>query len=362
MEEEFDEEFGDDVLPSTSTGAAPSTSSVGNNSATYAPSASGSTTTSTSVKVEEEEEEEDGTSVLYGNMKENSAKPVDQEEEEEEEELEEEDEAIAIVLKDSTDTSPSKPQLRFTRGDNRYVRGTGAGGDPASIVSPQLQPSAPRPHEQFDPSFDELALLGIGGRRTAFDVDIDALDDKPWRKPGVDISDYFNYGFDEATWREYCIKQQQNRRELAYKKAQEKEAEEKEKAKAAAAAASEMTAYMPPMGGGPGRGPPPPHMMFRGGMPPPRGPGGWNGAPPPWAQGGGSGGYVDFVQVQELVGSSFSKKTTANAVDQADLDRVIEIVANETEVETEATEIEGAVDVIVNQKAELRIDPLPENA
>lgn len=41
----------------------------------------------------------------------------------------------------------------------------------------------------------------FGGRRTAFDVDIDMLEDKPWRKPGVDISDYFNYGFDEHSWR-----------------------------------------------------------------------------------------------------------------------------------------------------------------
>lgn len=46
---------------------------------------------------------------------------------------------------------------------------------------------------------DDVSLFG--GRRTAFDVDIDMLEDKPWRKPGVDISDYFNYGFDEHSWR-----------------------------------------------------------------------------------------------------------------------------------------------------------------
>lgn len=32
-------------------------------------------------------------------------------------------------------------------------------------------------------------------------------DDKPWRKPGTDLSDYFNYGFDEFTWANYCLKQ-----------------------------------------------------------------------------------------------------------------------------------------------------------
>ncbi|KAM4549133.1 uncharacterized protein fip1l1a [Odontesthes bonariensis] len=30
---------------------------------------------------------------------------------------------------------------------------------------------------------------------------------KPWRKPEADISDYFNYGFNEETWSAYCKKQ-----------------------------------------------------------------------------------------------------------------------------------------------------------
>ncbi|KAF6810281.1 Fip1 domain-containing protein [Colletotrichum plurivorum] len=32
--------------------------------------------------------------------------------------------------------------------------------------------------------------------------------EKPWRKPGTDISDYFNYGFDEFTWALYAAKQE----------------------------------------------------------------------------------------------------------------------------------------------------------
>ncbi|KAG7288300.1 hypothetical protein NEMBOFW57_007831 [Staphylotrichum longicolle] len=31
---------------------------------------------------------------------------------------------------------------------------------------------------------------------------------KPWRKPGTDLSDYFNYGFDEFTWALYAQKQE----------------------------------------------------------------------------------------------------------------------------------------------------------
>jgi hypothetical protein len=45
------------------------------------------------------------------------------------------------------------------------------------------------------------------------ELDIDKLEEKPWRKPGADISDYFNYGFSEETWRLYCRKQIQMRQE-----------------------------------------------------------------------------------------------------------------------------------------------------
>ncbi|KAM3619883.1 uncharacterized protein V6R79_015197 [Siganus canaliculatus] len=31
--------------------------------------------------------------------------------------------------------------------------------------------------------------------------------EKPWRKSGADITDYFNYGFNEETWKKYCKKQ-----------------------------------------------------------------------------------------------------------------------------------------------------------
>ena len=39
--------------------------------------------------------------------------------------------------------------------------------------------------------------------------DIDSLEEKPWAKPGADISDYFNYGFNELSWKTYCLKQVQ---------------------------------------------------------------------------------------------------------------------------------------------------------
>ncbi|KAJ2710552.1 cleavage polyadenylation factor subunit fip1 [Coemansia sp. D1744] len=41
-----------------------------------------------------------------------------------------------------------------------------------------------------------------------FTIDIDMLDEKPWRQPGADITDYFNFGFSEEAWKLYCVKQQ----------------------------------------------------------------------------------------------------------------------------------------------------------
>ena len=50
---------------------------------------------------------------------------------------------------------------------------------------------------------------------TAFETEIDNLDDKPWRAEGADPSDWFNYGFNEETWRRYCEKQMRLRREYS---------------------------------------------------------------------------------------------------------------------------------------------------
>ncbi|XP_068153683.1 uncharacterized protein [Drosophila tropicalis] len=45
----------------------------------------------------------------------------------------------------------------------------------------------------------------------AHEFSIDSLEEKPWRKPGSDITDYFNYGFNEMTWRAYCERQKHMR-------------------------------------------------------------------------------------------------------------------------------------------------------
>src|SRR4051812_37472902 len=49
-----------------------------------------------------------------------------------------------------------------------------------------------------------INAVGTYEGRSILDVDPDSLEDKPWRKPGADITDYFNFGFNETTWRAYC--------------------------------------------------------------------------------------------------------------------------------------------------------------
>lgn len=60
-------------------------------------------------------------------------------------------------------------------------------------------------------SIDEFECVGTISGVPAHEFSIDSLDEKPWRKPGADITDYFNYGFNEDTWRAYCERQKQMR-------------------------------------------------------------------------------------------------------------------------------------------------------
>ncbi|XP_014246474.1 pre-mRNA 3'-end-processing factor FIP1 isoform X2 [Cimex lectularius] len=60
-------------------------------------------------------------------------------------------------------------------------------------------------------SIEEFESIGTINGLPAHEFSIDALEEKPWRKPGADITDYFNYGFNEDTWRAYCERQKQMR-------------------------------------------------------------------------------------------------------------------------------------------------------
>ncbi|KAL3930580.1 MAG: hypothetical protein SGPRY_001478 [Prymnesium sp.] len=57
------------------------------------------------------------------------------------------------------------------------------------------------------------AEMDLSGASAVDNIDLDSLPDKPWRNASVDVTDYFNYGFTEDTWRLYCQRQQELRAE-----------------------------------------------------------------------------------------------------------------------------------------------------
>jgi len=60
----------------------------------------------------------------------------------------------------------------------------------------------------------DVNAVGLINGQPIYEYDLDTeQDEKPWRKPGADISDYFNYGFNEDTWKQYCEKQRRMRME-----------------------------------------------------------------------------------------------------------------------------------------------------
>ncbi|CAG8840124.1 7500_t:CDS:2, partial [Gigaspora margarita] len=68
----------------------------------------------------------------------------------------------------------------------------------------------------------DINVVGSLDGTSIYDVDLNSVEDKPWRKPDnnfqsflctyrADVTDYFNYSFNEYTWKAYCVKQKQMR-------------------------------------------------------------------------------------------------------------------------------------------------------
>jgi hypothetical protein len=58
---------------------------------------------------------------------------------------------------------------------------------------------------------------------SVFGYDIAQMAERPWAKPGVNLADYFNYGFNEDSWRAYCRMMSQGEDSLQLKTAQYEE-------------------------------------------------------------------------------------------------------------------------------------------
>ncbi|CAH2069573.1 unnamed protein product [Thlaspi arvense] len=51
----------------------------------------------------------------------------------------------------------------------------------------------------------------LPSHKTIFEIDIETFEEKPWRYQGVDITDYFNFGLNEESWKDYCKQLDQHR-------------------------------------------------------------------------------------------------------------------------------------------------------
>ena len=135
----------------------------------------------------------------------------------EEEEEDDEEDNIEIVL-----NMPTKEQLEAKRQQLIATPGSMHPRTNKTYVKPGLESitrteklsSAPITSTQ-DIDLDKVGQIH---GKDAYEFDVDSLEDKPWKKPGADLTDYFNYGFNEHTWKQYCQKQLSLRAEFGLKK------------------------------------------------------------------------------------------------------------------------------------------------
>lgn len=120
------------------------------------------------------------------------------------------------AIPDSRRLAPAQPSLSVTDYTPRD-RGTPTPGLPtiprtssqAKLETPPSAPTLP-----LTPTPDVGEPVKQEEYTNLLELDIESLEEKPWRKPGALLSDYFNYGFDEATWKFYVQKQHDMRGEI----------------------------------------------------------------------------------------------------------------------------------------------------
>ncbi|XP_056644427.1 pre-mRNA 3'-end-processing factor FIP1 isoform X2 [Diorhabda carinulata] len=126
---------------------------------------------------------------------------VQQNGEDSEKDLEDDDsdDDVNVVIGDIKTTAPSYTPLNIKRGGLL----TSVSDKTKQIQQPQQQPG------KF--TVEEFEQIGTINGVLSSEFNLDSLEDKPWKKPGADITDYFNYGFNEDTWRAYCERQKRMR-------------------------------------------------------------------------------------------------------------------------------------------------------
>ncbi|KAI0482038.1 Fip1 motif-domain-containing protein [Xylariaceae sp. FL0804] len=150
----------------------------------------------------------------------------DLEEGEEEEEgaaMEDSDSDIDIIT-ERKDGTKAPPPIQSRYSDIRNIPQRSTSNDTATKPAPKKEEPAkalaaaelpPVSTSKVDVNATPI-YKPVGKPITQVNIDEDLSEnDKPWRKPGTDLSDYFNYGFDEFTWALYAAKQDSVRGEYS---------------------------------------------------------------------------------------------------------------------------------------------------
>ncbi|ORY59679.1 Fip1 motif-domain-containing protein [Pseudomassariella vexata] len=138
------------------------------------------------------------------------------EEEDEGAEMDEDEDSDVDIITERKDGTKAPPPTTARYSDIRNIPQRTASSDaitrPAIKKEESAKPSAGAELPAVSTSKVDVNAIpihkGTGKPITQVNIDEDLPDNnKPWRKPGTDLSDYFNYGFDEFTWALYAAKQ-----------------------------------------------------------------------------------------------------------------------------------------------------------
>ncbi|XP_047222693.1 pre-mRNA 3'-end-processing factor FIP1 isoform X3 [Girardinichthys multiradiatus] len=121
-------------------------------------------------------------------------------------------EAAGEDVESDSDSDDDDDDVQVTIGDIK----TGApqyttyGAPPVNL---NIKTTGSRPYGQVTTKLKGVDLDAPGSINgvPVLEVDMESFEEKPWRKPGADLSDYFNYGFNEDSWKAYCEKQKRLR-------------------------------------------------------------------------------------------------------------------------------------------------------
>ncbi|CAL9700316.1 unnamed protein product [Knipowitschia caucasica] len=121
-------------------------------------------------------------------------------------------EVAGEVVESDSDSDDDDDDVRVTIGDIKTgaPQYTSYGAPPVNL---NIKSTSSRPYGQVSTKLKGVDLDAPGNINgvPVLEVDVESFEEKPWRKPGADLSDYFNYGFNEDTWKAYCEKQKRLR-------------------------------------------------------------------------------------------------------------------------------------------------------